>query len=64
MTFLLDIPARPVVPAKQRPVGDCPGSYTRTGGWPGDQDMCPVCQTWQVVRRDATLRKHRAKKSR
>ena len=36
----------------------CPGSGHRTGGWPGDQDVCPVCQRWVTINLDTGLRKH------
>ena len=37
---------------------NCPGSGTRTGGWPGDDDTCPVCLRWVRVKEDGTLRAH------
>ena len=36
----------------------CPGTGHRTGGFPGDEDVCPVCQRWIIVSRDTGLRKH------
>ena len=39
----------------------CAGSQRPTGGWPGDQDVCPVCQRWIRLRRDGSLGKHTGK---
>ena len=36
----------------------CPGSGLRTGGWPEDDDVCPVCQKWVRIRLDSGLRAH------
>jgi len=38
---------------------NCPGSNRSTGGWPGDDDTCPVCERWIRVKADGRLRTHK-----
>lgn len=52
--ILADVPKAP-----QR--ATCVGGGMKTPGIPGDEDRCPVCETWVIVKRNGTLRAHRGR---